>query len=94
MTTKKAHAPNNFRSPDEILSNRFGSTIRHARENLGWTQETLADQANLNRSYLGEVERGVVMPSLATLAKLASALRTDMSALIARCEEKSTAADQ
>ena len=89
-TAKKVHTPNNYRSPDEILSNHFGITVRQARESFGWTQETLADQANLNRSYLGEVERGVVMPSLATIAKLASALRTDMSTLIARCEAKKT----
>lgn len=72
---------------EDTLSNRFGITIRQAREKLGWTQEVLADKANLNRSYLGEIERGVVMPSLATIAKLASALHTEMSALIARCEE-------
>lgn len=73
--------------PEDILSNRFGITIRQAREKFDWTQEILADRANLNRSYLGEIERGVVMPSLATIAKLARALQTDMSVLIARCEE-------
>lgn len=88
MTTSKAQTQSKIQLSDDILSNRFGVTVRQARENLGWTQEVLADHANLNRSYLGEVERGVVMPSLATIAKLATALRTDMSALIARCEEK------
>jgi transcriptional regulator with XRE-family HTH domain len=81
MTTQKTS------SPENILRNKFGITVRQEREKFGWTQEVLADKAKLNRSYLGEVERGVVMPSLATIAKLASALHTEMSALIAHCEK-------
>lgn len=81
QTTQKIYAPEN------ILRDRFGVTVRQAREKLGWSQEVLADKASLNRSYLGEVERGIVMPSLATIAKLANALSTNMSVLIARCEE-------
>ena len=77
-----------FSDAENILRNRFGITVRRAREKYGWTQEVLADKASLNRSYLGEIERGVVMPSLATIAKLAGALSTNMSALIARCEEE------
>lgn len=73
---------------ENLLRNSFGITVRQARDKLGWTQEVLADKAGLNRSYLGEIERGVVMPSLATIAKLAVALHTDMAVLIARCEEK------
>ncbi len=69
------------------LSNRFGSVIRQTREQFGWSQEALADRADLNRSYLGELERGSAMPSLATIAKLAVALQTRMSALVERCEE-------
>lgn len=80
-TTQKAA------SPENALSNSFGLTVRQAREKLGLTQEVLADKAKLNRSYLGEVERGIVMPSLATISKIASALHTDMSALIAHCEK-------
>lgn len=69
------------------LSNRFGYTVRQVRESFGWTQEVLADKADLNRSYVGEIERGIAMPSLATIAKLASALNTQMSVLVARCED-------
>lgn len=84
MTTSIQPIP----TAETVLRNRFGITVRQAREKLGFTQEVLADKANLNRSYLGEIERGVVMPSLATIAKLANALHTEMSVLIARCEEK------
>jgi transcriptional regulator with XRE-family HTH domain len=68
------------------LCKQFGGTLRLAREENGWSQEVLADKAGLNRSYLGEIERGSAMPSLATVAKLADALGINLSALIARCE--------
>ncbi|HEX5361896.1 MAG TPA: helix-turn-helix transcriptional regulator [Fluviicoccus sp.] len=68
------------------LSRRFGRTVRQAREQQGYSQEQLAEIANLNRSYLGEIERGVVIPSLATLEKLALALGESLSRLLSRCE--------
>ena len=66
----------------------FGVSVRHFRETRGWSQESLAERADLNRSYLGEVERGSVMPSLATAAKLASALEIPLSGLLADCEQR------
>ncbi len=68
------------------LQDRFGNVVRQRREELHWSQETLAARAALNRSYLGEVERGQVVPSLATIDKLAAALELRVSVLLARCE--------
>lgn len=56
------------------IQKRFGKIIREAREGAGWSQERLAEAAELNRSYLGEVERGDVTASLVTINKLAHAL--------------------
>lgn len=68
------------------LSRRFGSAVRALREAQGWSQEQLAAQAELNRSYLGEVERGAATPSLATIDKLARALGVSGAELLRRCE--------
>ena len=65
---------------------RFGQVLREARRSRGWSQEVLADIANLNRSYIGEIERGSVIASIETLQKLADALELPMSSLLARCE--------
>jgi transcriptional regulator with XRE-family HTH domain len=65
---------------------RFGAAVRRLREQRGWSQERLASRAELNRSYMGEIERASAMPSLATAAKLAEALEVSLSELIARCE--------
>ena len=69
------------------LERRFGRAVREAREGLGWSQERFAELANLNRSYLGEIERGVVSASLATVEKIASALEIPPSELLSRCDQ-------
>ena len=69
------------------LALHFCAVLRQAREELGWSQEHLANEANINRSYLGEIERGLAVPSLVTLDKLASALEIRLSDLLARCED-------
>lgn len=65
---------------------RFGNVVRELREARGWSQERLAANAELNRSYMGEIERATAMPSLATAAKLARALELPLSHIISRCE--------
>ena len=68
----------------------FGRVIRELRDGRRWSQETMAARADLNRSYLGEIERGDVVPSLNTMAKIALALEVRLSELLARCEEATT----
>ena len=69
------------------LGPRFGQAVRRLREARGWSQELLAERAELNRSYTGEIERAMAMPSLATAAKLAQALELRLSELISHCEQ-------
>jgi transcriptional regulator with XRE-family HTH domain len=68
------------------IHQKFGFVVRELREARGWSQERLAGRAELNRSYMGEVERAAVVPSLMTAAKLAQAFGVPLSQLIARCE--------
>lgn len=64
----------------------LGPIVREARIAQGWSQERLAETAGLDRSYVGEIERGRVSPTLLTLEKLATALQLTPSELISRCE--------
>lgn len=64
----------------------FGVTVRQLRERQAWSQEELAERADLNRSYVGELERGKAIPSLLTLRKLAAALGISLSQLITHTE--------
>ena len=52
----------------------FGKTVRRLRTELGWTQEDLADAAELTTTYVGQVERGDKVPSLTVVLKLARGL--------------------
>jgi transcriptional regulator with XRE-family HTH domain len=58
------------------LGKRIGQRIRGLRTapERSWTQETLAERANLSVSFLSMVERGERVPHVHTLADLASAL--------------------
>jgi len=69
------------------LEHQLGRTLREVRERRGWSQEALAALANLDRSYLGEIERGKVSPSLATLNKLAHAIGLPVSELLKLTEQ-------
>jgi transcriptional regulator with XRE-family HTH domain len=52
----------------------FGRRIRAAREARDWTQEDLAYEAELDRTYIGGIERGERNIALLSLNKLAMAL--------------------
>ena len=48
------------------------------------TQEDVAEQANISLRYYGSIERGLVTPSIYTLAKIAEALQMPLYRL---CEQ-------
>jgi predicted transcriptional regulator len=57
------------------IRERFGDAVRLRREELALTQEDLAGQASIHRTYLSDIERGSRNVSLINIEKLASALR-------------------
>ncbi len=69
-----------------MLIKQFGLAVRQLREGQGWSQERLAEAADLNRSFIGEIERGAATPSLLTIEKLAGALGIGLAGLMERCE--------
>ena len=60
---------------------RFGKTVRKRRRELDFTQEYLAEQADVARTYISNLERGKINPSLETIVKLAKALQISVSEL-------------
>lgn len=54
----------------------FGETIRAIRKQRGMSQERLALECGLDRTYISGIERGARNPSLTNILKLALALDT------------------
>jgi transcriptional regulator with XRE-family HTH domain len=57
---------------------RFGRTLRSRRAKLGVSQEEFADPCDLDRTYVGGIERGERNISLVNLEKLAKALNISL----------------
>jgi transcriptional regulator with XRE-family HTH domain len=56
------------------LQERFGVALRRARTRAKLSQEALAEESGLHRTYVSQLERGLKSPSLDTMYRLASAL--------------------
>jgi transcriptional regulator with XRE-family HTH domain len=66
----------------------FGRTVRRLRENKGLSQEKLAELAGIHRTYIGDVERGTRNIALVNMTRIAKALGTSLSRLIAEMEKE------
>jgi transcriptional regulator with XRE-family HTH domain len=60
---------------------QLGNRIRDKRKALGWTQEDLAANAEIDRSYIGGVERGERNLTFTMLCQICAALGCDVAAL-------------
>ena len=64
----------NSSSSEKAQLHAFGRRLRELRLSQGLSQETLADRADLHRTYVGSVERGERNVSLKNIHALAAAL--------------------
>ena len=70
------------------IEQTFGREIRKARESLGKSQESLAFDAEVHRTYISMIERGQKSPTLGVILRLAKALNLKPSELVGRAEER------
>jgi len=62
-----------MRKRDPILCS-FGQSVAKHRRARGFTQEALAEKADLDRTYLSDIERGVRNPGIKNVIVIAKAL--------------------
>jgi transcriptional regulator with XRE-family HTH domain len=80
----------------EELSAIVRENIRRRRKDLGLTQQQLADRMSsatgerVHVPYISDLENGIKMPGLATIARIAEALETVPQDLLAESEKIST----
>jgi ribosome-binding protein aMBF1 (putative translation factor) len=77
-TAKRVH-----RKPRRETLDLLASNIRALRQVAGWSQDNLAHEAGLYRSYIGDMERCKHNPRLSTLEAVADALRIRLGDLVA-----------
>ncbi len=59
------------------LAERFGANLLSCRDRAGVSQEELGFRADLHRTEIGMLERGIRLPRIDTLLKLAGALEVE-----------------
>lgn len=64
----------------------FGDVLKRARRKVGMTQEQLAFEADLDRTYISRLENDKMSPTLETLLGRGDALGVPASRLVARVE--------
>lgn len=60
----------------------IAESVRAKRLAAGLSQEELGERAHIHRTYIGAIERGEKNVTVATLAKVARALRCQLADLI------------
>ena len=65
----------------ELLKN-LGRQLRALREQTGKSQDTLANDSGLHRTYIGAVERGERNPTILTLSRYAAGLGLTVADLV------------
>lgn len=60
----------------------LGRNVRRLRDEAGLSQEQLAFDAGMKRSYLSDLERGVRNPSVRAVGRLAAALNVPAADLL------------
>lgn len=61
---------------------RFGSAVKAARQELGWSQAQLGAQVDMRQAYVSQIETGAVSITIDTMSKLAKALNRDIHELL------------
>ena len=65
----------------------LGANVRYHRKRLGLSQERLALDAGMERSYVSDLERGTRNPSVRALGRLADALGVDAKVLLEKSKD-------
>ncbi len=69
------------------LQNTFGQVLKELRDEHGLSQQQLAFDSELDRTYISLLERGLRLPTLGTIFKIAEVLKLSPSDMVARVEK-------
>jgi transcriptional regulator with XRE-family HTH domain len=64
------------------VRHRLAANVKRLRKERGWSQEALANEAGLDRTYVSGLERVVKNPTISVVERVATALGCEMGALL------------
>ena len=76
-------------APAMDLRDTFATNLRRLRNERGLSQDTLAYEAEISRSYLSQIEKGVFYASLKIIGKLATVLKVEPEELLRKKPQNS-----
>ena len=74
-------------TPKPPILKKFGRAVRDQRQRMGLSQEKLAEEADLHRTYIGMIERAEKNVTLLNIQKISKALGVPISSLFKRTEK-------
>lgn len=83
----KPGRPKGYSSLDAGIAKAFGASAQARRHKAGMSQEALAHETSIERSYISRLERGLSQPTLLVLLKLAKGLGCETAELLAPVEK-------
>ena len=78
--------PRGATTADPVIAQAFGAAVRSIWTTQGVAQETPANEAAIERSHMGKIERGEHMPTLALVFKISRALQISPGELVLAAE--------
>src|SRR3984885_14312439 len=82
MPTRRRATNIRHRSKPDPFAKSVGARVRALRAEKDWSFDAFVEETGLGRGYISELERGLVVPSLTLLAKLAVALDVTLADLV------------
>ncbi|MBX3232773.1 MAG: helix-turn-helix transcriptional regulator [Labilithrix sp.] len=79
--------------PDPLAA-RIGARIRQLRTETEFPFDAFVEETGLGRGYVSELERGLVVPGVGTLARVASALGVTIADLVSGDTERERLFDE
>lgn len=80
-SSKRASRSRHRERPDPLAA-RIGQRIRQLRTETEFPFDAFVEETGLGRGYVSELERGLVVPGVGTLARVASALGVTIADLV------------
>lgn len=93
-TTSKRTPRSRHRERPDPLAARIGQRIRQLRSESEFPFDAFVEETGLGRGYVSELERGLVVPGVGTLSRVARALEVTLADLVSGDSERERLFDE